>query len=139
MTITSRVPGYVPHIPQKVAVSLVGPLTQIIITSNPSAETGLGSRYPDKQVSIWSILLIPNTLVQNRHMTLCQFCTNYVPFDFRHKIGIPILYLTENIDFSMCHCLLCAFVDLVIFSCAYFVPLWTLSFFLVPNLHLKRT
>ena len=46
MTITSFVPCYAPHVPQHVAVSLFGPLNQIMISSAPSAETdcisGLG-------------------------------------------------------------------------------------------------
>ena len=75
--------------------------------------------------------------VQNRHILLCLLCTYYVPFDFRHKIGIPIVYLTENLEIFyvpiMClcglslffMCLFCAFLDLDFFSCAYFVPLRT--------------
>ena len=39
MTITSFVPCYAPHVPQHVAVSLFGPLNQIVISSAPSAET----------------------------------------------------------------------------------------------------
>ena len=39
MTITSFVPWYAPHVPQHVAVSLFGPLNQIMISSAPSAET----------------------------------------------------------------------------------------------------
>ena len=39
MTITSFVPFYAPHVPQHVAVSLFGPLNQIMISSAPSAET----------------------------------------------------------------------------------------------------
>ena len=39
MTITSFVPCYAPHVPQHVAVSLFGPLNQILISSAPSAET----------------------------------------------------------------------------------------------------
>ena len=46
MTITSFVPCYAPHVQQHVAVSLFGPLNQIMISSTPSAETdcisGLG-------------------------------------------------------------------------------------------------
>ena len=38
-TITSFVPCYAPHVPQHVAVSLFGPLNQIVISSAPSAET----------------------------------------------------------------------------------------------------
>ena len=38
MTITSFVPCYAPHVPQHVAVSLFGPLNQIVISSAPSAE-----------------------------------------------------------------------------------------------------
>ena len=38
-TITSFVPCYAPHVPQHVAVSLFGPLNQIMISSPPSAET----------------------------------------------------------------------------------------------------
>ena len=38
MTITSFVPCYAPHVPH-VAVSLFGPLNQIVISSAPSAET----------------------------------------------------------------------------------------------------
>ena len=72
--------------------------------------------------------------VQNRHKILYLFCTIYVPFHFRHKIGIPILYQSENLEILhvpfMCLCglrhfclyLFCAFQDLVIFSCAYFIP-----------------
>ena len=39
LTITSFVPCYAPHVPQHVAVSLFGPLNQIVISSAPSAET----------------------------------------------------------------------------------------------------
>ena len=39
MTITSFVPCYALHVPQHVAVSLFGPLDQIVISSAPSAET----------------------------------------------------------------------------------------------------
>ena len=39
MTITSFVPCYAPHVPQHLAVSLFGPLNQIVISSAPSAET----------------------------------------------------------------------------------------------------
>ena len=39
MTITSFVPCYAPHVPQHVAVTLFGPLNQIVISSAPSAET----------------------------------------------------------------------------------------------------
>ena len=39
MTIISFVPCYAPHVPQHVAVSLFGPLNQIVISSAPSAET----------------------------------------------------------------------------------------------------
>ena len=39
MTITTFVPCYAPHVPQHVAVSLFGPLNQIVISSAPSAET----------------------------------------------------------------------------------------------------
>ena len=56
MTITSFVPCYAPHVPQHVAVSLFGPLNQIVISSAPSVETDFA--YPDKQVSIWSFLLL---------------------------------------------------------------------------------
>ena len=38
-TITSIVPCYAPHVPQHVAVSLFGPLNQIVISSAPSDET----------------------------------------------------------------------------------------------------
>ena len=61
MTITSFVPCYAPRVPQHVAVSLFGPLNQIMISSAPSAETDfvyLDKAYPDKQVSIWSFLLL---------------------------------------------------------------------------------
>ena len=61
MTITSFVSGYAPHAPQHVALSLFGPLNQIMISSAPSAETDfayLDKAYPDKQVSIWSFLLL---------------------------------------------------------------------------------
>ena len=61
MTITSFVPCYAPHVPQHVAVSLFGPLNQIMISSAPSAETDfayLDWAYPDKQVLIWSFLLL---------------------------------------------------------------------------------
>ena len=37
--IPSFVPCYAPHVPQHVAVSLFGPLNQIVISSAPSAET----------------------------------------------------------------------------------------------------
>ena len=69
------------------------------------------------------------------------FCTIYVPFDFRHKIGIPILYPPKNLEIFyvpfMCLCglrhfslyLFCAFQDLVIFSCAFFVSKKNLVFF----------
>ena len=59
MTITSIVPCYVPHVPQCVAVSLFGPLNQIMISSALSAEIGftyLNLAYPDTQVSVWSFL-----------------------------------------------------------------------------------
>ena len=39
MTITSFVPCYAPHASQHVAVLLFGPLNQIVISSDPSAET----------------------------------------------------------------------------------------------------
>ena len=61
MTITSFVPCYAPRVSQHVAVSLFGPLNQIMISSAPSAETDfvyLDKAYPDKQVSIWSFLLL---------------------------------------------------------------------------------
>ena len=61
MTITSIVPGYATHVPQHVAVSLFGPLSQIMISSTPSAEKDiayLDYAYPDKQVSIWSFFLL---------------------------------------------------------------------------------
>ena len=61
MTITSFVLCYAPHVPQHVAVSLFGPLNQIVISSAPSAETDfayLDKAYLDKQVSIWSFLLL---------------------------------------------------------------------------------
>ena len=61
MTITSSVPCYAQHVQQHVAVSLFGPLNQIMISSSPSAETDfayLDLAYPGKQVSIWSFLLL---------------------------------------------------------------------------------
>ena len=54
---TSIVSCYASHVPLHVAVSLVGPLNQIMIYSAPSAEAGFAypdKAYPDKQVSIWS-------------------------------------------------------------------------------------
>ena len=39
MTITSFVPCYAPRVPQHAAVSLFGPLNQIVISSAQSAET----------------------------------------------------------------------------------------------------
>ena len=39
MTIDSIVPCYALHVPQHVAVSRFGPLSQIMISSAPSAET----------------------------------------------------------------------------------------------------
>ena len=65
--------------------------------------------------------------VKNRNILLCLLCTYYVPFDFRHKIGIPIVYLIENLEIFyvpiMClcglslffMCLFCAFLDLDFF------------------------
>ena len=41
MIITSFGPGYAPHVPHHVAVSLFGPLNQIMISSAPSAETDI--------------------------------------------------------------------------------------------------
>ena len=61
ITIISIVPCYAQHVPQHVAVSLFGPLNQIMICSAPSAETVfayLDKAYPDKQVVIWSFLLL---------------------------------------------------------------------------------
>ena len=61
MTITSIVPCYAPHVPHHVAVSLIGPLNQIMISSAPSAEivfAYLDWAYPGNQVSIWSFLLL---------------------------------------------------------------------------------
>ena len=61
ISITSFVPCYAPHFPQHVAVSLFGPLNQTVISSAPSAKTEfvyLDKAYPDKQVSIWSFLLL---------------------------------------------------------------------------------
>ena len=60
ITITSIVSCYVPHVVQHVAVSLFGPLNQIMISSALSAETGfayLDLAYQDTQVSVWSFLL----------------------------------------------------------------------------------
>ena len=76
MTITSFVPCYAPHVPQHVAVSLFGPLNQIVISSAPSAETDfayLDLAYPDKQVSIWSFLLLdglPAKAISSIHPSL---------------------------------------------------------------------
>ena len=39
MTIISIVPSYAPHVPPHVAVSLFGPLNQLMISSAASAET----------------------------------------------------------------------------------------------------
>ena len=61
MTITSIVSGCAPHVPQHVAVSLFGLSNQIMISSARSAETVFAYMelaYPDKQVSIWSFLLL---------------------------------------------------------------------------------
>ena len=61
LTITSFVLGYALHAPQHVDEPLFGPLNQVVISSAPSAETDfahLDKAYPDKQVSIWSFLLL---------------------------------------------------------------------------------
>ena len=54
-------PCYAPHVPQHVAVSLFGSLNQIMISSDPSAETDfayLDLLYPETHVSVWSFLLL---------------------------------------------------------------------------------
>ena len=53
MTITSIVPCYAPHVPRCVAVSMFGPLNQIMISPAQSAEIGfayLNLAYLDTQV-----------------------------------------------------------------------------------------
>ena len=54
------------------------------------------------------------------------FCTltYYVPTEFRHTIGILILYLTENFEIFNVP-FLCLFSYLVIFLCACHVPIKT--------------
>ena len=76
MTTTSFVTCYAPHVPQHVAVLLFGPLNQIMISSAQSAETDfayMDLAYPDKQVSIWSFLLLdglPGNAMSSIHPSL---------------------------------------------------------------------
>ena len=57
------------------------------------------------------------------------FCTYYVPLGFMHKIGILILYLTENLEiFNVPFlCLFCAYF--VPKKCAYFVLFFGMGYF----------
>ena len=67
------------------------------------------------------------------------FCTNFVPFGFRYKIGILILYLGEILGFFSVPARAYIGADLVSFSRAFFVPVETLIIFSVLFVYLYRT